>query len=105
MTMFDDRDKGFENKFAHEEEISFKINARRTRLIGLWTAEKLGKPEAERDVYALQLLDSMVSNKSETALLDKLQAELGTKATLKEIRTELERLSQVARQQILGGAA
>lgn len=103
MTTFNDRDKAFENKFAHEEEISFKINARRTKLIGLWAAEKLGRPEAEREAYAMQLVESMVSNKTDAALIEKLQAELGNKVTQKDIRAELEHLSQVARRQIVGG--
>ena len=43
MTTFDDRQKAFETKFAHDEEMRFRILARRGKLIGLWAAEKLGK--------------------------------------------------------------
>jgi hypothetical protein len=42
MNTFDDRKKGFENKFAHDEELRFKATARRNKLLGLWAAEKLG---------------------------------------------------------------
>ena len=41
MTTFDKREEGFENKFAHDEEVRFKAEARRNRLFGLWVAEKL----------------------------------------------------------------
>ena len=43
MSDFSDRQKGFERKFAHDEELRFKATARRNRLLGLWAAEKLGK--------------------------------------------------------------
>ncbi len=43
MTTFNDREKGFENMFAHDEEMQFKAVARRNRLLGLWAASLLGK--------------------------------------------------------------
>ncbi|HKS64888.1 MAG TPA: DUF1476 domain-containing protein [Xanthobacteraceae bacterium] len=42
MTTFDKREEGFEKKFAHDEELRFKANARRNKLLGLWAADKLG---------------------------------------------------------------
>ena len=42
MTTFDKREEGFEKKFAHDEELRFKANARRNKLLGLWAAEKMG---------------------------------------------------------------
>jgi Uncharacterized conserved protein len=41
MTTFDKREEGFEKVRAHEE-LRFKANARRNRLLGLWAAEKMG---------------------------------------------------------------
>jgi hypothetical protein len=52
MTTFDKREEGFEKKFAHDEELRFKANARRNKLLGLWAAEKLGIAGAEADAYA-----------------------------------------------------
>jgi len=49
MTAFDDRDKGFENKFAHDEELTFKATALCNRMLGLWAAEKMGKVASDRD--------------------------------------------------------
>ena len=43
MTSFDEREKGFERKFAHDEELAFKAVALRNKMLGLWAAEKLGK--------------------------------------------------------------
>lgn len=52
MSTFDKREDGFEKKFAHDEELLFKANARRNKLLGLWAAEKLGKSGADADAYA-----------------------------------------------------
>ena len=42
MSSFEDRQKGFEAKFAHDSEMQFKAEARRNKLLGLWAAEKMG---------------------------------------------------------------
>ena len=42
MSAFDDREKGFEKKFAHDQELQFKAEARRNKLLGLWAAELMG---------------------------------------------------------------
>ena len=51
MTTFDDREKAFENKFAHDEELRFKAAARRNKLLGAWAAGKLGMKGAAVDEY------------------------------------------------------
>ena len=58
MTTFDKREEGFEQKFAHDEELRFKATARRNKLLGHWAAEKLGLSGAEADSYALALVMS-----------------------------------------------
>ena len=50
MTTFDKREDGFERKYALDEELKFKAEARRNKLLGLWVAEKLGKSGADADV-------------------------------------------------------
>jgi hypothetical protein len=52
MTTFDKREEGFEKKFALDEEEKFRAEARRNRLLGLWTAEKLGLSGDAATVYA-----------------------------------------------------
>jgi hypothetical protein len=56
MTTFDKREEGFEKQFAHDEELRFKANARRNKLLGLWAAEKLGLSGADADAYAKQVV-------------------------------------------------
>ena len=52
MTTFDKREDAYEKKFAHDEELRFKANARRNKLLGLWAAEKLGKSGDDVEAYA-----------------------------------------------------
>ena len=52
MTTFDKREEGFEKKFAHDEELRFKANARRNKLLGLWAAGKAGLSRAAAEAYA-----------------------------------------------------
>ena len=56
MTTFDEREDGFERKFAHDEALRFKATARRNRLLGLWAAEKLGLAGADAEAYAKDLV-------------------------------------------------
>ena len=53
MTTFDDREKGFETKFALDQDQEFRAMARRNKLLGLWVAELLGKTGADAEAYAL----------------------------------------------------
>ena len=58
MTTFDDRERSFETKFAHDAELRFKAEARRNRLLGEWAAEKLGKTTAtSEDFPAFMVID------------------------------------------------
>ena len=56
MTNFEDRAKGYEWKFAHDEELKFKATARRNRLLGLWAAEQLGLGGDEAQAYAREVI-------------------------------------------------
>src|SRR5437660_1114745 len=56
MTTFDKREEGFEKQFAHDEELRFKANARRNKLLGLWAAEKLGLSDADAQAYAKEVV-------------------------------------------------
>ena len=56
MTTFDKREEGFEKKFAHDEELRFKANARRNKMLGLWAAEKLGLIGPDAEAYAKEVV-------------------------------------------------
>jgi hypothetical protein len=61
MTTFDEREEAFEKKFAHEEELKFKAEARRNRLLGQWAAEKLGLGGDEATGYARTIVETALS--------------------------------------------
>ncbi|MFN3725191.1 MAG: DUF1476 domain-containing protein [Allosphingosinicella sp.] len=58
MTTFDERERAFEAKFARDQEMQFRIHARRDRLLGLWAAERMGLTDTEADTYASDLIRS-----------------------------------------------
>ena len=67
MTTFDKREEGFEQQFAHDEELKFKATARRNKLLGHWAAEQLGLSGAEADSYALSLVMSDIEGSHDVA--------------------------------------
>ena len=58
MSTFDDRERAFETKFAHDEEMKFRIIARRNKLLGQWAARQMGLSEAETESYAKDVVRS-----------------------------------------------
>ena len=56
MSTFDKREQGFESKFAHDEELRFKANARRNKLLGLWAAGLLGYEGDKAEEYAKEVV-------------------------------------------------
>ena len=106
MTTFDDRDKSFENKFAHDEELAFKVTARGHKLLALWAAGKLGKTGADAEQYATTAVEAEFGQ-SKTDLSAKLLADLaaaGLSITAKELKAELDRQLAAAKKQIMGDA-
>lgn len=105
MTTFDDRDKAFENKFAHDEETAFRISARRNKLLGQWAAEKLGKKGADAEAYAREVVMSDFKGSGDEDVLEKMLADFRQSKlslTAENIRTEMQRLLPIAREQIIG---
>ncbi len=58
MSSFDERKKGFEGKFAHDQELQFKAGARRNKLLGLWAAGLMGKTGDDAQAYAREVIKS-----------------------------------------------
>jgi hypothetical protein len=75
MSAFEDREKSFENKFAHDEEVGFKTRARRDRLFGAWAAEKLGKHGPEAETYAKEVVAANVNDSKGEAGFRKVRAD------------------------------
>ena len=103
MTTFDDREKGFEAKYKHDQELQFKVMARRNKLLGLWAAEKLGISGADAETYSKEVVASDFDRPGDDDVLEKVHGDFEAKGlgmSEKEVRKEMDRLVDVARQQI-----
>ena len=100
---FEDRQKGFENKWAHDEELRFKVFARRNKLLGLWAAEKQGLSGAEAEAYARQVVAADFEKPGDDDVFDKVKADLAAKAvdvSDHSLRRTMEELLETAKEQI-----
>ncbi len=79
MTTFDKREEGFEKKFAHDEELRFKANARRNKLLGLWAAEKLGLSGDAANAYAKDVVMADFEEAGDEDVFRKVRRDLDAK--------------------------
>ena len=78
MTDFNDRERAFETKFARDEEVQFKITARRNRLVGMWAAEKMGLSDVEAEAYAKDVVRADFEEAGDEDVVRKLLGDLTT---------------------------
>ncbi len=79
MTTFEERQKGFERKFAHDEELKFKATARRNKLLGLWAAEKMGLTGDAAQAYAREVVKADLAEPGEEDVFRKVRADFDAK--------------------------
>jgi len=100
---FDEREKGFEAKFAHDEELQFKIVARRDKLVGLWAAGEMGLSGADAEAYAKQVVISDLAEPGEEDMVRKIQADFqarGIARTDHLIRVKIAEFLETATDQV-----
>ena len=78
-TTFDKREEGFEKQFAHDEELKFKAIARRNKMLGLWTAERLGLSGAQAENYARSIVLAEFEQGGDSAVIAKIRKDLEAK--------------------------
>ena len=103
MTTFDKREEGFEKKFALDEELRFKANARRNKLLGLWAAEKLGLTGAAAETYAKEVVTADFEEAGEDDVFRKIRKDFDAKGVAEsdhQIRRTMEELMGKAVEQI-----
>ena len=76
MTTFDDRERAFEAKYARDEDMAFRIMARRNRLLGEWAARLMGLSEAETDAYAKEVIRADFEEAGDEDVIRKLLGDL-----------------------------
>ncbi|MHA1113376.1 MAG: DUF1476 domain-containing protein [Alphaproteobacteria bacterium] len=104
MTTFDDREKSFEAKYHHDEELNFKIGVRRNKLLGLWVAEKLGIVGADAEAYAKEVVQSDFEKVGDDDVVEKVLGDFNARhveITEHAIRHEMERLITVAKAEVM----
>ncbi len=104
MTTFDDRESAFENKFAHDEEMAFRVTARRNKLVGQWAAAKMGLTPEETDAYAKSVVQADFEEAGDEDVVRKLMGDL-TAANIEtsdaEVRQALADMTVEARRQFM----
>jgi hypothetical protein len=101
MTQFEERERAFENKFAHDEEMKFRARARRNKLVGLWAAKLLGKEGDEAEAYAMEVVRSDFAEPGHEDVIRKLVGDLGQRVEEAEIRAKMEECLGAAKSQLL----
>ncbi|UWR62040.1 DUF1476 domain-containing protein [Phaeobacter inhibens] len=101
MTTFDDREHAFEAKYAHDEEMQFKAQARCNKLLGLWAAGLMGKTGADAEAYALEVIKSDFEEAGFEDVLRKVSGDLQGRASADEVREKRAALLPDAKAQVL----
>ncbi len=104
MSTFDDRERGFETKYARDQEMQFRITARRNRLLGQWAANLMGLSQAESDAYASDVIRADFEEAGDEDVIRKLVGDLtsaGVDCDESRIRQALEHKTVEARRQLM----
>jgi hypothetical protein len=106
MTTFDKREEGFEKKFAHDEELRFKANARRNKLFGMWAAEKLGLTGDAAAAYAKEVVMADFEEAGDDDVFRKVRKDFDAKGIAQsdhQVRRAMTDLMEEAINQIKAG--
>ena len=106
MTTFDDREQGFEAKYAHDQELEFKTSARRNRLLGLWAAGLMGLQKEHLEDYAKAVVKSDFEQPGDEDVLRKVFEDLkgaGVQISEGEVRMKMAELLAQARESVRAG--
>lgn len=106
MSTFDEREKGFERKFALDSEMEFKAVARRNKLLGLWAAQKMGLEGDAAESYAKEVVKADFQEAGDDDVLRKVKGDMEAKGlsfSEHQIRREMDELLAEARAQIKSG--
>ena len=104
MGSFDDRERAFETKFAHDEQMKFRIIARRNRLLGEWAARQMGLSEAETESYAKDVVRADFEEAGDNDVIRKVLGDLtaaGIECDEEKIVEALKNKEVDARRQII----
>jgi hypothetical protein len=104
MTTFNEREKAFEKKYEHDQDLKFKVTARKNKLLGLWAAGVLGKSGADAEAYAKDVVMADLEKPGDSDVIEKLVKDLAAAGKPTEehtIRKQAERLAEAAKEQLM----
>ena len=102
MSSFDDREKSFEKKFAHDEELQFKISARRNKYLGQWVSKILGYNQEKEKEYILSVIKADFAEVGDEDVFRKVQLDLKDhKISGEEIRKKMDELNEKAKSEFI----
>lgn len=104
MTTFDEREHAFENKFKHDQELQFRVHARRAKLLGLWAAAQMKMTGEAAETYAKQVVSADFEEAGIGDIVRKVHADLaekGVTVSTHQVEREAERLLGEAKTQIM----
>ena len=107
MVSLNDRERAFEAKFANDQEIQFKLTARRNRLFAEWAAAKLGLAEGKQAAFVDNVIASDLAEPGDSDILRKVKADFdqaSVSVTEEELRDRLASAKQVAQEGLMGEA-
>ena len=102
MSNLDERKKAFENKYAHDAELKFKVDARRNKLLGAWLAPQIGQSDV--DAYAKSVVIADLAEEGDDDVVRKVMADIeaaGASVSEADVRAKMEELSAIAKDQIM----
>lgn len=105
MSGMDDREKGFEGRFAHDQELEFKAIARRNKLLGLWAAEWMGKTGEDAQAYAKEVIKADFEEAGHEDVYRKVMGDFdreGVEMSEHQLRRKMDELMAEARKQVQG---
>lgn len=104
MAGFEDRERAFENKFAHDEDLKFRVTARRNKLLGFWAAEKMNLTAEESEAYGKAVVRADFEEAGDEDVLRKVLGDLtsaGVDADDTDVRKAMDDLMIEARRQFI----
>lgn len=104
MTTFNDRQTAFENKFAHDEEMAFRVEARCNKLLAIWAAEVMEKPKGELPDYIQAVIASDFEEAGHDDVIRKVTGDLGATSDEATVRSKREEFHSQAKVQLMDEA-
>ena len=102
MSSFEDRKKSFENKFAHDQELQFKVNARRNKYIGQWASKILGYDEEKEKEYVQSVIKADFEEAGDEDVFRKVKEDLKNhNITDEDIRKKMDELNEKAKSEFI----